>query len=351
VDSLLHTPPLSIRIRRDLVSGRGNRQLSRPRRHGDGVAARHTAAQTRRELAEASLAKNTRYAYASDLKQFIKWGGRIPCSAAAVESYLMHRAYDLSVATLCRRVMAIRNAHVERGLRSPTDDPEVKKVLRGIRRQFGVAQKQAKPLTRKLLRRIVRSMDHSPIDRRDRALLLLGFAGGFRRSELVALDVEDLEPTEEGLMVRIKRSKTDQEQRGRLVAIPLLGGRLCPVTALEKWLKSARIKAGPIFRSFDRGGGLTALRLDGGYVSQVVKDRLEALGIDPKSYSAHSLRAGLVTEAARAGVPSWKIRQQTGHRSEATLARYVRDAELWQNNSALAAFGRRHGIRRRERTR
>ena len=290
-------------------------------------------------FASANLTENTRRAYASDLKQFRAYGGKIPCNAKALADYIAHCAEWFSVATIERRLMAIRHAHAERGLATPTVAPEVKAVMRGIRRERGVAQRQAKPVTRQLLKSMVRAMGHSLIDQRDRALLLLGFAGGFRRSELVALDVEDLERTEQGFVVRIRRSKTDQEQRGRLVAIPPTGGTLCPVAAIERWLSRGKISAGPVFRRFDRGGDLTRHRLEAGYVSHVLKGRLASIGVDPKPYSAHSLRAGLVTEAARAGVPSWKIRQQTGHRTEAVLARYVRDAELWTNNAAGVVLG------------
>lgn len=298
-----------------------------------------TAFQPRTEFfARAVLAPNTRRAYASDLKHFLGWGGKVPCNAHMLADYAAHCADWYSVATTTRRLMAIRHAHVERGLPLPTGMEAVKVVMRGIRRERGVAQRQAKPLTRKLLRGIIRGLESSLIDRRDRALLLIGFAGGLRRSELVALNAEDLEQGPEGIVARIRRSKTDQEGRGRAVAVPRIGGSLCPVGALETWLKRAKIDAGAVFRRFDRYGHLTPHRLDAGYVSCVVKGRLRTLGVDPKLYSSHSIRAGLVTEAARAGVPSWRIRRTTGHRSDAMVARYVRDAELWEGNAAVAAF-------------
>jgi len=344
------TPPLSEFLRRDRFSGHDkhsfplpNGQVARIRAKGRGIRDEHGGAPVAPSLSDPNLSVNTLRGYQADLAHFIKSGGRLPCSADMIVAYLDDRGEWLSIATLTRRLMAIRHAHVELGLPSPTGDPMVKQRLRALRRKRGVAQRQAKPLSRKLLRRIVCSMGHSLIDKRDRALLLLGFGGGFRRSELVALNTYDLDPTEEGVIVTIRRSKTDQEGAGRKVAIPAVGGKLCPARALKRWILSARISAipGPIFRSFDRGGAVTDKRLSAAYVSKMLKKRLRALDVDPSPYSAHSLRAGLVTEAARAGVPSWKIRQQTGHRSEATLARYIRDADLWRNNSAVAAFGAR----------
>jgi integrase len=300
---------------------------------------KHTDTSRAEFFARANLTENTRRAYDSDLKQFREYGGKIPCDAQVLAEYVAHCAEWFSVATIERRLMAIRHAHAERGLPSPTHSPQVRAVMRGVRRQLGVAQRQAKPVTRVLLKKIVCAIGHSPIDRRDRALLLLGFAGGFRRSELVALDAEDLERTERGIVVWIRRSKTDQEQRGRSLAIPSTGGKLCAVTATERWLRSAEICTGPIFRRFDKNGELTHDRLAAAYVSQVLKGRLTSMGVDAQAYSAHSLRAGLITEAARAGVPSWKIRQQTGHRTETILARYIRDTEVWTNNAAGVVLG------------
>jgi integrase len=286
---------------------------------------------------DANLAANTRRAYAADMRDFRHYGGKVPASPRMVMRYLAEAADWCSISTLKRRLMAIRHAHVERGLASPTDDPEVKAILRGIKRQFGVAQRQAAPLLRLHLREIVRKMTGTPIDLRDKALLLLGFSGAFRRSELVGLNVEDLERVPQGILVHLRRSKTDQESSGRIVAIPKVRGSLCAVTAVERWMKAADIHDGPLFRRLTRTGRASRHRLNAGYVSLLLKSRLHAIGIDSTKYSAHSLRAGLVTEAAKAGVPAWKIRQQTGHKTDQMVARYVRDADLWGGNAAAAA--------------
>ncbi|MEF2559286.1 site-specific integrase, partial [Aurantimonas sp. C2-5-R2] len=171
-------------------------------------------------------------------------------------------------------------------------------------------------------------MSDRPKDIRDRALLLIGFAGGFRRSELVGLDVADVETVRQGLVITLRRSKTDQTGAGRKIGIPHGRTRWCPVAALEVWLSTFGIEAGPILRGINRHGRVGDQRLSGEAVSIIVKKRLAAAGFDPEGYSGHSLRAGFATSAAQAGASSWKIRQQTGHASDAMLSRYIRDGEL-----------------------
>jgi len=286
---------------------------------------------------DANLSENTRRAYAADMKDFRHYGGKVPASADMIVRYLAESADWCSISTLKRRLMAIRHAHIEEGYLPPTDHPKIKAILRGIKRQKGIAQRQAAPLMRRDLQKIVRHMAATPIDLRDKALLLLGFAGAFRRSELVGLNIEDLERVDEGYLVHIRRSKTDQEGRGRIVAIPKLRGRLCAVAAVERWIDTAEISHGAVFLRLTRSGKVSRHRLDAGYVSLLLKHRLRAIGIEATHYSAHSLRAGLVTEAAKAGVPAWKIRQQTGHKTDQMVARYVRDADLWNGNAAAVA--------------
>jgi len=171
---------------------------------------------------------------------------------------------------------------------------------------------------------------------RDKAMLLLGFAGAFRRNELVALTVEDIEYAQQGLKVRLRFSKTDQDGVGRSVAIPYGRGLVCPVLALNQWLSESGITTGPVFRAVNRRGEISGIGLTPQSVALVVKERARAAGLDSAKYSGHSLRSGLVTSAATAGVSSWKIRQQTGHKSDAMLARYIRDANIFIDNAAGA---------------
>jgi len=182
--------------------------------------------------------------------------------------------------------------------------------------------------------KIMAAMGDSLKDQRDKALLLIGFAGGFRRSELVAINVTDIETVRQGIVINIRRSKTDQENNGRKIGIPHGRTRWCPVTALTEWLALSGIEEGPTFRPVDRHGRMQEQRLSGEAVSLVVKARVKDIGLNAGDYSGHSLRAGLATSAASAGVSSWKIRQQTGHASDAMLSRYIRSGELFVDNAA-----------------
>jgi integrase len=171
-------------------------------------------------------------------------------------------------------------------------------------------------------------------------MFMLGFAAALRRSELIAVSVEDIEKVEAGIVLTLRRSKTDQEGAGQRVAVPFGPRTFCPIRALEKWLAAANIEEGPVFRRIDRFGCIGARALNAASVGPILCKRLSASGIQPEGFSAHSLRAGLVTSAAMAGVPSWKIRQQTRHRSDLTLATYIRDHQIFTNNASAAVFFR-----------
>jgi integrase len=283
-----------------------------------------------------SLAENTRVAYLSDLAHFESRGGQIPATPEAIAEYLVAHANVLSVATLNRRLAALSKVHRSRGFSNPTTVEVVKSTLRGLRRIKGTAQRQATPLIKEDLFVVLEAMGSRLKDVRDRALLLLGFAGGFRRSELIGLNCDDVVPVRQGLEVTLRRSKTDQDGAGRKIGIPHGRARWCPVVALDQWRVASGITEGALFRPVDRHHRVGPKRLSPEAVCLVVRERLQAAGIDPKNYSGHSLRAGLATSAAQAGVSSWKIRQQTGHASDAMLSRYIRDGELFTNNAAGA---------------
>jgi integrase len=236
--------------------------------------------------------------------------------------------------TLARRLAAISQMHQQAGYESPTRAWVVKQFLAGLRRELGVAPVRKKPVLLEDLREILTEIPNSLLGRRDRALLLLGFTGAFRRSELVGLNVEDCESVRDGLIVSIRRSKTDQEGEGRRIGIPWgTDDATCPVRALEAWQSAARIVSGPLFRSVNRHGQVLG-RLSGEAVAIVVKRYVAKLGYNPADFAGHSLRAGLATSAAAAGKSERAIMNQTGHRSLTTVRRYIRDGDLFRENAA-----------------
>lgn len=294
------------------------------------------ASETLAELVRDSLAENTRRAYRSDLAHFQNSGGTLPASDIMIASYIATLSETLSTSTVVRRLTSISKAHEAAGLANAVRSPLVRATLRGIKRRHGTSQHQAKPLTKEDLFIVLGAMGDTMTDARDRALLLLGFAGAFRRSELVAIDKEDITAARQGIIVRLNRSKTDQAGIGRDVAIPYGRSRWCPVASLDLWLSRAGICGGAAFRPIDRFGHVGTGRLSGEAVSLIIKARVSAAGFDPRLYSGHSLRAGFATSAAQAGVSSWNIRRQTGHASDAMLAKYIRAAELFIDNPAGA---------------
>ncbi len=283
-----------------------------------------------------SLSENTRRAYASDLAQFLAWGGSVPASKEMIAAYLSEHAASHSPTTLTRWLASLSKAHKALNANDPTKGELVRSVLRGIRRRYGRPPDQALPLTREILFDVLDAIPEDLRGVRDRALLLVGFAGGFRRSELVDLEAADVTKQDEGIVITLRKSKTDQTGQGRKIGIPFARGRHCAAKALGAWLESAPAADGPIFRAIDRHGVTSAQGLSGQAVSLMIRERLQKAGLDPAGFSGHSLRAGFITSAAKAGISSWKIRQQTGHASDAMLGRYIRDSEVFVGNPAGA---------------
>jgi site-specific recombinase XerD len=292
------------------------------------------------DLLRQSLAQNTRRAYASDWRHFATWCHgenrlALPALAETVAMYITGLSETAKVSTLTRRLSAISQAHQVAGFESPTQAPVVRQLMKGIRRSLGTAQKGKSPVKVEHLRTIMAGLETArPIDIRDRALLLVGFAGAFRRSELVGLNLEDLEFNDNGLVVQLLRSKTDPEGQGRKVGIPYGSTpATCPVRALKAWIAVLPGAEGPLFRAVDRHARIQANRLTAQSVALVVKKRTAKEGIEG-DYAGHSLRAGLATAAAAAGVPERAIMAQTGHRSLATLRKYIREGSLFLENAA-----------------
>ena len=289
-----------------------------------------------RDLISNSLSPATKRAYRSDMAHYEAWGGVIPSNPEVIAEYLAGLAETHTVATITRRLASLAKAHRSIGADDPTKAEIVKSAMRGIRRLIGTAQREAKPILREDLFTMLERIGDRPKDLRDKALLLLGFAGAFRRSELVGLDVVDIEHVRQGIVVTLHRSKTDQTGAGRKIGIPFGRTRWCPVRHLTDWVGHAGIEDGPIFRGMNRHGDIADQRLSAEAVSIVVKERAEAAGFDPDAYSGHSLRAGLATSAVIAGVSTVSIRRTTGHASDAMLARYVRIGDMFTDNAAGA---------------
>lgn len=294
--------------------------------------------QTITDLVTASMADNTRRGYLADLNHFLAWGGALPATADLVAAYLAAHAGQLRTATLTRRMAALSKTHEANDWPNPCRAEKVRVVMRGIKRKHGQPQKQAKALTRDDLFLVLERMGDRMRDVRDQALLLLGFAGAFRRSELVGIRVEDIEHVPQGIIITLPRSKTDQGGEGRKVAIPFGRTRHCPVKLLAHWIEKASIAHGPLFRPVNRGDFVGADALSAEAVSTILRERLEAAGFNSDGYSGHSLRAGFATSAAQVGAQAHKIRAQTGHASDAMLARYIREGELFTGNAAGAVL-------------
>jgi len=293
-----------------------------------------------REYIRASKAENTLRGYKSDWRAFCAWCEShslcpLPALPETAASYIAECAGRLKVGSIQRRLNAIAEAHKAVGLESPTHHAMVTNTMKGIRRTKGTATEPKTPTLTDDIRAMVDATDTSIIGTRDRALVLLGFAGAFRRSELVGLNIDDCTFGKDGLTVTLRRSKTDQDGAGRKIGIPYGSNPdTCPVRTIQAWIEQAGIAAGPLFRSVSRHGQVQAGRLGGIDVARIVKKLAVRAGLDPAKYAGHSLRAGHATSAAIAGASERSIMRQTGHRSVQMVRRYIRDGNLFRENSA-----------------
>jgi integrase len=299
-----------------------------------------SAASRARDYAAQSRSSSTRRAYSRAFRAFSAWCSAravvpLPASGELVAVYLAELADGgRKVASIALALTAINQAHVLAGEPAPRASAALREVWQGIRRTLGTAQVQKAPLLVEGLRAVVAALPGSLAGLRDRALLVLGWALGARRAELVALDLEDLLETAEGLQVTIRRSKTDQEGAGRKVGVPYGSTpATCPVRTVRAWREASGIDSGALFRGV-RHGRLSVHRLDGRDVARIVQRSAAAVGLQIVDLAGHSLRAGLVTTAARAGKTERSIMAQTGHRSIVQVRKYIRDAELFHDNAA-----------------
>tara|TARA_B100000575_G_scaffold59721_1_gene45255 strand:+ start:157 stop:1110 length:954 start_codon:yes stop_codon:yes gene_type:complete len=290
-----------------------------------------------------SKAKNTLRAYKSDFKHFggfcAKHGfNSLPTEPKIVSLYLTNLSKNSKFSTLRRRLVSISMVHRLKGHYLDTKHPIIVENLLGIKRIKGSIQKGKKPILINHLKSLINVINEQKIDVlkkfRDKSIILIGFGGGFRRSELISINYEDLEFVPEGLKITIRRSKTDQFGEGMIKGLPYFTNEnYCPITNLKKWLEISKIESGPIFRRFSKGTSLTENRLTDQSVVLLMKEYLNLAGIENKNFAGHSLRSGFATVAADSGADERSIMAMTGHKTSQMVRRYIRDANIFKNNA------------------
>ncbi len=279
-----------------------------------------------------SKSANTLRAYQDDFKDFSAFCAKnglssIPTEPKILSLYLTHLSATSKFSTLKRRIASISVIHKMKGHYLDTKHPLIMENLHGIKRVKGSNQKAKKPLLINDLKLIINIIDHQvnqPDNKkiRDKALILVGFSGGFRRSELVNIEYEDLEFVNEGVKIFIKRSKTDQSGEGMIKAIPYFdSNNYCPVLSLKEWTEVSEIKSGKIFKISDKS------------VALIIKKYASLSGLDPMRYSGHSLRSGFATSTAESGAEERNIMAMTGHKTTQMVRRYIQEANLFKNNA------------------
>ena len=293
-----------------------------------------------------SKANNTIRAYKSDFKDFGGFCAKnglksLPTEPKIVSLYLTYLSTkDAKMSTLRRRLVSIGVIHRLKGHYLDTKHPIIIENLMGIKRKKGSYQKGKKPILINHLKLIIDEIDKDTYDEtgirklRDKTIILLGFAGGFRRIELISIDYEDLEFVAEGVKIFIRKSKTDQFGEGMIKGLPYFTNQqYCPVWHLKKWLEISEIKSGPIFRRFFKGLNLGKNRLTDQSVALFLKKYLSNVGIENQNYSGHSLRSGFATVSAEAGADERSIMAMTGHKTTQMVRRYIKEANLFKNNA------------------
>lgn len=314
------------------------------RRPDGSVPAQRTALDAARDYARQSLAPETLRAYRTDWEDFRAWCHRggfecLPAAPRTVAAYCADHAVSHSRAALKRRLAAIGQMHRAKGLEWIPSHPAVRHTLRGINRRHGLPARQAAALTSPEIRKLLDSCRGTNLTAaRDRALLLLGFAGALRRSELAAVEREHVAFAADGLRLMVPRAKGDQEGQGAGIGVPRgKHAATCPVRALEEWLELSGCRYGPVFRKVDRWGKLSAGALHPDAVRQILKKRAALAGLAAAAFerlSPHGLRAGFVTEAYRAGARDEQIMAHTRHKDLKTMRGYVRRAKLLADSPA-----------------
>ena len=293
---------------------------------------------------KSSKAINTIRAYKSDFKDFGAFCAKhsfraLPTEPKIVALYLTYLSgKDAKMSTLRRRLVSIGMIHKLKGHYLDTKHPVIIENLMGIKRTKGSIQRGKKPILINQLKAIIDVINKEKTEEikkiRDKSIILVGFGGGFRRTELVSVDYEDLEFVPEGVKITLRRSKTDQFGEGMTKGLPYFSNEIyCPVVHLKKWIKISNIKEGPVFRRFAKGCSLTSNRLTDQSVVLLIKRYLALAGIENKNYSGHSLRSGLATVSAESGADERSIMAMTGHKTTQMVRRYIKEANLFKNNA------------------
>ena len=292
---------------------------------------------------KSSKANNTLRAYKSDFKDFggfcVKHGFKpMPTDPKIVSLYLTHLSKTSKISTLRRRLVSIGMVHKIKGHYLDTKHPIIIENLMGIKRVKGSIQKGKKPILISHLKQIINTINEQDAEEivklRNKTLILVGFGGGFRRTELISIDHEDLEFVDEGVKITLRRSKTDQFGEGMIKGLPYFTNKTyCPVTNLKNWIKLSKIKTGPIFRRFAKGSVLTRHRLTDQTVVLIIKDCLRLAGVENHNFSGHSLRSGFATVAAESGADERSIMAMTGHKTSQMVRRYIKEANIFKNNA------------------
>jgi site-specific recombinase XerD len=293
---------------------------------------------------KSSKAINTIRAYKSDFKDFAAFCAKhsfraLPTEPKIVALYLTYLSgKDAKMSTLRRRLVSIGMMHKLKGHYLDMKHPVIVENLMGIKRIKGSIQRGKKPILINQLKAIVDVINKEKTEEikkiRDKSIILVGFGGGFRRTELISIDYEDLEFVPEGVKITLRRSKTDQFGEGMTKGLPYFSNEIyCPVTHLKKWIKISNIKDGPVFRRFAKGCSLTSNRLTDQSVVLLIKKYLALAGIENKNYSGHSLRSGFATVSAESGADERSIMAMTGHKTTQMVRRYIKEANLFKNNA------------------
>lgn len=290
---------------------------------------------------KAATSENTRKAYRHDIRHYESWGGKLPATPEMIVMYLQTFAASKNSRTLSRRLIALKHWHTYQGFSDPTLHPVVKKTMIGITRIHGKPRQKAPALTPEELQRIIDVLHDkgSLMALRDSALLQIGFFGALRRSELVNIHCEHITWKKEGIEILLPSSKTDQVHEGQYCAIPYGNHSLCPVKALDNWLAHSQIKSGAIFRRIIKNNFLTANALTPLSVNHIIQRCSYNANIPHAiQLSAHSLRRGLATSAARAGAPLQSIMRAGRWKQVNTVMEYIEANERFTDNAASSVL-------------